>query len=101
MYNPERPKFFDCPKIDYFASSSSSVEIVNEELVDNSKCDRANYDLDSVLSNMDLRHNKTLEHYRNKPNHDHNTVNDTSDLPMDATRNHSRKKMSTFTLGAT
>ena len=92
MYNPEHPKFFDCPKIDYSASSSSSVEVVNEELVDNSKCDHANCDSDSVLSNMGLRHNKILEHYRNKPSHDHNTVNDTSDLPMDATRNHSRKK---------
>jgi hypothetical protein len=91
VYNPERPKFFSCPNNGYSASSSSSVEALNEESVDNSKCDRANYGSDSFLSNMGLRQNRILEHYCNKPTHDHNTVSDTTDLPTDATRNHSRK----------
>jgi hypothetical protein len=91
VYNPEHPKFFSCPNIGYSASFSSSVEVVNEGSVDNSKCDRANYGSDSFLSNMGLRQNRILEHCCNKPSHDHNTVSDTSDLPTDATRNHSRK----------
>ena len=62
VYNPEHPRLFDCPRIDYSASSSSSVEVVHEESVDNSKCDRANYDSDNFLSNMGLRWNKILEH---------------------------------------
>jgi len=91
VHNLEHPKSFSSPNIGYSASSSSSVEAVNEESVDNSKCDRANYGSDNAISNMGLRYNKILEFYRNKPNHDHNTLSDTSDLPTDATRNHSRK----------
>jgi hypothetical protein len=89
--NPEHPTFSSFPNIGYPASFSSSVEVVNEEHVDNSSCVRANYGSDSILSNMGRHHNKNLEHDCNKPNHDHNTVSDTSDLPTDATRNHSRR----------
>ena len=61
MYNPERPNFFDCPRIDYSARFSSSVEVAHEESVDNSNCDPATYDYDSFLSNVGLRENKILE----------------------------------------
>jgi len=91
VYNPEHPKSFSCPNNGYSANPSSSAEVANGESVDNSKCDRANYGSDSMFSNMGLRHNKNLEHCCNKPSHDHNTVSDTNGLPMDATRNHSRK----------
>ena len=63
VYNPERPKFSSFPNIGYSASPSSSAEVLNEEPVDNSKCDRANYGSDSILSNTGLRQNKILEHY--------------------------------------
>jgi hypothetical protein len=90
-YSPERPNVFSFPNTGCPASSSSCVEAVNEESIDNSKRSRANCDCGSILSNRGLRHNKTLGHCCNKPSHDRNTVSDTSDLPTDATRNHSRK----------
>jgi len=89
--NPEHPRSSSFPNIGYPASFSSSVEVVNEEHVDNSSCDRANYGSDSNLSNRGRHHNKNLEHDCNRPSHDHNTMSDTSDLPTDATRNHSRR----------
>jgi hypothetical protein len=97
VYNLERPRFFDCPRIDCLARSSSSVEVVDDELVDNSRYDRTNCDSDSILSSRDLRHNKTWEHYRNKPSRDHNTVNDTSGRHQKPFQ----KKMSTLASGAT
>ena len=86
-----RPKFLAFPNIDYYASSSSSVEVVGYESVHSSTGVRANFGLCSILSNLGLHQNKNLEHCYNKPNPGYNTVSDTNDLPMDATTNHSRK----------
>ena len=78
--------------IDYYASSSSSAEVFGKESVDSSMGARSNYGHCSILSILDLHHNKTLEHCYNKPNLGHNNVSDTNGLPMDATTNHSRKR---------
>jgi len=86
-----RPKFLAVPNVDHSASSSSSVEVVGEESVDSPTGARTNYGLCSILSNLGLHQNKTLEHGHNTPNPGYNTVSDTNDLPMDATTNHSRK----------
>ena len=89
--SPVRPRFFAFPRIDYPANSASSVEAVDDRSVHSPTGARANYDLYSTLSTPGLRHNKNLEHYYNNPSPGHNTVNDTSDLPMDATTSHSRR----------
>jgi hypothetical protein len=86
-----RPKFFSFPNIDYHASSSSSVAVAGRESVHSSSGVRANYGLCSILSNQGLHQNKNLELCHNKPNPGHNNVNDTNDLPKDATTSHSRK----------
>jgi hypothetical protein len=86
-----RSRFFAFPNIDYYSSSSSSVEVVGEESVHSAIGVRTNYGLCSTLSNLDLHRNKNLEHFDNKPNPGCNNVSDTNDLPMDATTNHSRK----------
>lgn len=86
-----RPKFLAVPNVDHSASSSSSVEVVGEESVDSPTGARTNYGLCSILSNLGLHQNKTLEHGHNNPNPGYNSVSDTNDLPMDATTNHSRK----------
>ena len=85
------PKFFAFPNVDLFASSSSSVEVVGQESVHNSIDVRANDDLCSVLSNLGLHQNKILEHRYNNPSPGYSNVNDTNDLPIDATTSHSRK----------
>jgi hypothetical protein len=85
------PKFFAFPNVDYHASSSSFVEVVGQESFHNSMGVHANDDLCSVLSNLGLRQNKILEQRHNKPSLGHDNVNDTNDLPMDATTSHSRK----------
>jgi len=87
----ERPRFLAFPNVDYYSSSSSSVEVVGEESVHSSTGVRTNYGLCSILSNPGLHQNKNLEHCYNKPNPGYNNVSDTNDLPMDATTNHSRK----------
>jgi hypothetical protein len=51
----------------------------------------ANYEFCNIPSNLGLHQNKNLEHGYNKPNPDHNNVNNTNDRPMDATTSHSRK----------
>jgi len=84
-------KFLAFPSVDYFASSSSSVEVVDKEPVHGSTDARTNYDLCSVLSNLGLRQNKISEHCHNKPNPGYNNVSDTNDLPKDATTSHPRK----------
>jgi hypothetical protein len=86
-----RPKFLVFPNVDHFSSPSSSVEVVGEESVHSSIGARSNYGLCSILSNPDLHQNKNLEHCYNNPSPGYNNVSDTSDLPMDATTNHSRK----------
>ena len=88
-----RPKFLAFPNGDHFASSSSSVEVVGEESVHNPTGARTNYGLCSILSNPVLYQNKNLEHCYNNSSFDYNNVSDTSDLPMDATTNHSRKRV--------
>ena len=89
--SPGRPRFFPFPSIDYSASPSSSVEVVGEKSVHSSTGVRSNYGLCSILSNLGLNQNKSLEHCYNKPNPGHNIVSDTNHLHMDATTNHSRK----------
>jgi hypothetical protein len=86
-----RPRFLAFPNVDYYASSSSSVEVVGQESVHNSIGVRANHGLCSILSNPGLHHNKNLGHDYNNPSPGYNNVSDTSDLPIDATTNHSRK----------
>jgi hypothetical protein len=85
------PKFFAFPNVDLFASSSSSVEVVGQESGRNSIDVHAIYDLYSILSNLGLHQNRILEYRHNNPSLGHNTVSDTSVLPMDATTSHSRK----------
>jgi hypothetical protein len=87
-----RPRFFAFPNIDYYASSSSSVDVVGQESVHSSTGVRANYVLCSILSNPGLHQNRNLAPCYNKPNPDYNNASDTNALPMDATTNHSRKK---------
>jgi hypothetical protein len=85
------PKFFAFPNVDYYASSSSSVELVGQESVHSSIDVHANYGLCSILSNPGLHQNKNLEHRYNNPSPGYSNVNDTNDPPIDATTNHSRK----------
>ena len=87
-----RPKSLAFPNVDYYASSSSSVEVVGQESVHSSIGARTNYGLCSILSNLDLHRNKNLEHGYNNPSPGHNNSSDTNDLPIDATTNHSRKR---------
>jgi hypothetical protein len=87
-----RPRFLAFPNVDHFSSPSSSVEVVGEESVHSSIGARSNYGPCSILSNPDLHQNKNLEHCYNKPSPGYNNVSDTSDLPMDATTNHPRKR---------
>ena len=86
-----RPRFLVFSNIDYYASPSSSVEVVAQESVHSSTGARSNYGHCSILSNLDLHHNKNWVPCYNKPNPGRNNVSDTNALPMDATTNHSRK----------
>jgi hypothetical protein len=88
----QRPRFFSLPNIAYYASPSSSCEVVGEESSHDSTGVRTNYGSCSILSTPGPHQNKNLEHYYNKPSPGHNSASDTNALPMDATRNHSRKK---------
>jgi hypothetical protein len=88
---PGHPTFFAFPNVEYYARSASSDEDVGDESVRSSTGGHANYDFYSILSTLDLHHNKRSEHCYNNPSPGHNTASDTNDLPMDATRNHSRK----------
>jgi hypothetical protein len=86
-----RPKFLAAPNVDHYASSASSVEVVGWESVHSSTGARTNFGPCSILSNLGLHQNKTLECGHNTPSPGYNTVSDTNDLPMDATTTHSRK----------
>ena len=86
-----RPKFLAFPNVDHYASSSSSVEVVGAESVHGSTDAHTNDDPCSILSNLGLHQNKNLEHCYNNPSPGYNNVNDTNDLPKNATTNHSRK----------
>jgi hypothetical protein len=88
---PGHPTFFAFPNVEYYARSANSDEGVGDESVHSSTGGHTNYDFYSILSTLDLRHNKSSEHCYNNPSPGHNTVSDTNDLPKDATRNHSRK----------
>jgi hypothetical protein len=90
--NSGRPKFSSFPNIDYSASPSSSVEVVDEESAHIAIDARSNDGPCNALSNLVQRHNKSLEHDYNSPNHGYNSVSDTNDLATDATTSHSRKK---------
>ena len=87
---PGFPRIFVHHKICSFANLSSSVEIVDKESVHSSTGVHSNYGFCSILSNLDLHHNKNLEHRYNNPSPGHNKLSDTNDLPIDATKNHSR-----------
>jgi hypothetical protein len=56
--NSERPKFLAFPNVDHFASSSSSVGVGGEESVHSSIGAHTNYGLCSILSSLDLHHNR-------------------------------------------
>lgn len=86
---PRSPAF---PNVVHFSRPSSSDEVVGEESVHSSIGARSNYGLCSILSNPDLYQNKNLEHCYNNPSPGYNNVSDTSDLPMDATTSHPRKR---------
>ena len=86
-----RPRFLAFPNADHFASFSSSVEVVGEESVHSPIGAHTNYGLCSILSSLDLHHNRNLGHCYNNPNPGYNTVIDTNGLPMGATTNHPRK----------
>jgi hypothetical protein len=62
VYSSGRPRSPAFPNVDYYASPSSSVEVVGQEPVHSSTGARANYGLCSILSNLDLHQNKNLEH---------------------------------------
>jgi len=87
-----RSNFFVFPNIDYDPSLSSFVEGGDKESVGSPTDAHANYGPCSSLSNRSLCHNKKPGYNCNKSNPDHNNVNDTSALPMDATTNHYRKR---------
>jgi hypothetical protein len=87
---PGCPSFLAFPNTCSFANFSSSVEIADKESVDSSTGVHSNYGLCSILSNLDLHHNKNLEHCHSRPSPGHNKLSDTNDLPIDATRNHPR-----------
>ena len=57
------PRFLAFSNIHYYASSSSSVEVVGQESVHSSTGVLANYGFCSILSNLGLRQNKNLELY--------------------------------------
>jgi hypothetical protein len=86
-----RPTFLVFPNVDYYASSSSSVEVGGQESVHSSIDVRSNYGLCNILSNLGLHQNKNLGHCYNNPSPGYNNETDTNDLPTDATTNHSRK----------
>ena len=86
-----RPTFLVFPNVDYYASSSSSVEVVCRESVHSSTGARANHGFYSILSHPGLHQNRNLEQCYNNPSPGYNNVSDTSDLPTDATTNHSKK----------
>jgi hypothetical protein len=89
--SPGRPRSSVFPNVGHYANPSSSAEAAGWEFAHSSICVRTNHDSGNVLSNPGLRQNKNLELHYNNPSPGHNTVNDTNDLPIDATRNHSRK----------
>ena len=86
------PKFPVFPNVDHYASYSSSGEAGGKEFVHSSTGAHTNHGLCSILSNPGLHQNKNSGHCCNNPSLDHNTVSDTTDLPMDATTNHPRKR---------
>jgi hypothetical protein len=87
-----RSIFFLFPNIDCYSSFSSFFEDVDKESVGSPTDAHANYDLCRILSNQSLYHNKNMGYIYNKPNPDHNNVNDTSALPIDATTNRPRRR---------
>ena len=85
-------RFLAFPNVDYFASFSSSGEVVGEESVHSPIGARTNCGLCSIPSNPDLHQSINLGLCYNNPSSGHNNVSDTNGLPIDATTNHSRKR---------
>ena len=90
--SPGRPRFLAFPNVDHFASPSSSVAVVGWESAHSSSGARTSYCFYSILSNRDRHQNKNWEHCYNNPSPGYNNASDTSDLPIDATTSHSRKR---------
>ena len=88
----ERPKSFVFPNIDYYSSSSSSVEVVAGGSAHSPTDVRTNHGPCNIFSNPDLHHNKKLGHFCNKPTPGCNNGSDTSALPKSATTNRSRNR---------
>ena len=57
----ERPRSLAFPNADHFASSSSAVEVAGEESVHSPIGVHTSYGLCSILSSLDLHHNRNLE----------------------------------------
>ena len=79
------PKFLVFPNVDHYASYSSSGEAGGKEFVHSSTGAHTNHGLCSILSNPGLHQNKNSGHCCNNPSLDHNTVSDTTDLPVSIT----------------
>ena len=92
VYNSAHPMFFAFPNAADFASSSNFCEGDCKEWADNSTGARSNDALCSIFSNRGLYQNRILGLYRSNATLGHNTVSDTSALPMDATTSHHRKR---------
>jgi hypothetical protein len=90
--SPGRPTSVASPNAYSFPSPSSSVELVGEESVHSPTGARTNYGLCSILSNLDPHQNRNSAHGYNNASPGCNSESDTSDLPIDATTNHSRKR---------
>ena len=86
-----RPRSVVFPNVDCYATSASSVEVVGDQSVHSATGARTNYGRCSILSTLDLHHNKNLEHCYNNPSPGYNTVSDTNHPAMDATTSHPRK----------
>ena len=86
------PRFFAFPNTCSFPKYSSSSGHGCRESVHSSTGVHTNHESRSILSNPGLHQNKNLEHCYNNPSPGYNNVNDTNDLPKNATTNHSRNR---------
>ncbi len=89
--SPGHPRFVAFPNVDYYSTSSSSAEVVDDQSVHSATGARTNCDPCSTLSTPGLHQNRNVEHCCNNPSPGHNNVSDTSGLAMDATTSRSRK----------
>jgi len=90
--SPGHPKYYAFPNVGYCANCASFVEAAAREFVHNPTGVRTSCVLYNILANPGQHQNRNVERGGNKPTPGYNSVNDTNDLPMDATTSHSRKK---------